>query len=471
MPFPNEHAARLTAPGKYIRFRRHADKFDPGVDGMYGVPEDGEAELHSLRFDEAKFTPEEARAWLQKHGHATLAFEAAEKKEDGLTPGAFIAEDEVLRFDRISLPGKIQRTDEGFIEADPVVTRTGVFKYCMPDGVIRRELRCDEEVFAEDSLRSARMIPITNDHPKTFVRPKNAKALAVGWTGENVRRDGTNVRAPIKITTEEGIKAVEGGRKQLSLGYKCAVERKDGELNGEKYTHIQRRIRYNHLALCDVARAGAQATLRLDSVDAVMVSEEERKETRTMPGKMVKLDSGIAYECPPEVEAAYNVKTKELTETTEKRDALQTELDTLKGKHDGLKKEKEELEKKDSGKEIAEAAKVRVGLLGTVAKMVSEEEAKKLDSMTDDELRIAAIKATDKDFDPEGKSADYLQARFDGASTTFNKAGSSKSKQGKTVVGSGTHRQDEDEGDPDKARDTMIRRQDGIKDKDEDKAK
>jgi hypothetical protein len=49
------------------------------------------------------------------------------------------------------------------------------------------------------------------------------------------------------------------------------VERKDGNFHGEPYTHVQRRIRYNHLALCDKARAGAQATLRLDADDAIMV--------------------------------------------------------------------------------------------------------------------------------------------------------------------------------------------------------
>ena len=125
-------------------------------------------------------------------------------------------------------------------------------------------------------------------------------------TGENARRDGDTVRVPIKITTQAGVEAVEGGRLQLSLGYKCRVERKDGEFNGEKYTHVQSNIVCNHLALCDTARAGAQATLRLDAEDAEMVEtglekSELGKEKPKMELVKIRLDSdGCDYDVPPQ---------------------------------------------------------------------------------------------------------------------------------------------------------------------------
>ncbi len=472
MPFPNEHAARLKAPGKYIRFRRQNDKFGAGIDAIFGVTEEGAAELQTIRFAKDTFTPEQAKAWLKEHDYKTIAFEVASEKTDTMEPGTFVAEDEVLRFDTFGLPGKIKRTDEGFIEADPVVTRTGVFRYRMPDGSVRHELRLPEEVFDEDSLKSARMIPITNNHPKAFVAPKNARELAVGYTGENARRDGDTVRVPIKITTDEGIEAIEGGRRQLSLGYRCHIERKDGELNGETYTHVQRRIRYNHLALCDTARAGAQATLRLDANDAEMVESGQeksdlRKEKKKMPGK-VRLDSGIEYECPPEVEAAYNAVTKMRDDAAEKLAAETKAKDELQGKLDAQTKELEEAKKIDNAAAIVEGVKARVALVEAVKPMLSEEDAKKMDAMTDAELRIAAIKATDekfdaKDADGKERSEDYLRARFDAAVVAFEN--SAKAKQGKTVVGDGSGRQDEDV-DPVAAREDMIRRQDGAKTKD-----
>ena len=373
--------------------------------------------------------------------------------------------EDVKRYDFITLPGSIKKTDEGFIEADPVVTRTGVFSYRLPDGTIRREFRSDEEVFAADALGSLKMIPITDTHPSDFVTPENAKELAIGMTGENARRDGDNVRVPIKITTESGVNAVEGGRLQLSLGYKCHVERKDGEFKGETFTHIQRRIRCNHLALCDKARAGAQATLRLDAQDAVMVQEtKKRKETKAMDGS-VRLDNGITYECAPEVEKAYAELATKHSDAAAKRDEHKAALDALQGKHDAQTKELEEAKKVDHADAVAKGVKSRVALVEAVKPMLSEEDVKKVDEMSDAQLRIAAITATDEKFDAkdeDGKvrSDDYLKARFDGAVIAFEK--SEKAKQGSAVVGDGSGRKDEDD-DPDKARQEMIERQDGKK--------
>jgi hypothetical protein len=77
MPFPNEHAARLTSPDKYIRFRRDNDKGGSGVDFIFGVTKDGTAELQAIRFDKTKFTVDQARAWLKDHKHTAILFEPA----------------------------------------------------------------------------------------------------------------------------------------------------------------------------------------------------------------------------------------------------------------------------------------------------------------------------------------------------------------------------------------------------------
>jgi len=77
MPFPNEHAARLQDPGKYIRFRRQNDAGGSGVDFIFGITRDQKAELQAIRFDAGKFTAAEAKKWLSDHGHTAKVFEPA----------------------------------------------------------------------------------------------------------------------------------------------------------------------------------------------------------------------------------------------------------------------------------------------------------------------------------------------------------------------------------------------------------
>ena len=386
---------------------------------------------------------------------------------------------DVKRFDYIALPGGIKRTDEGFIEADPIVTRMGIFSYRGPGGTVRKEFRSDEVVFSEDALKSIRMIPITDNHPDDFVTPENASKLAIGMTGENARRDGDTVRVPIKITTQAGVEAVEGGRLQLSLGYRCRVERKDGEFNGEKYTHVQSNIICNHLALCDRARAGAQATLRLDTDDAAMVEtglekSELGKEKTKMDLVKLRLDSsGIAYDVPPEVASEFATLGKKHSDAADALTAETKAKDELQGKHDALVKEAEELKKVDNADAISKGVKARVALEAAAKPMLSEEDAKKIDAMSDSELRVAAIKASDekfdgKDADGKARSDDYLAARFDAAVVAFEDSEKTKRADGKTVIGDGSGHKD-DEADPDKARQDMIDRQDGVKPKAKDK--
>jgi len=83
MPYPTEHAARLKAPSHYERFRRENDKFGPGIHAIWGITADGKAELQTIRFDAAKFTVAEAKAWLEEHGHKPILFEPASGKAEG----------------------------------------------------------------------------------------------------------------------------------------------------------------------------------------------------------------------------------------------------------------------------------------------------------------------------------------------------------------------------------------------------
>ncbi len=337
-------------------------------------------------------------------------------------------ETEVRRFDRSEV-GKLVRREDGSLVAEAVITRAGIFRYRMPDGSLRSEFRSPEEVFSADSIETARMIPVTNGHPAdTFVTPANAKKLAVGWTGENVRRDGNNVVAPLRVLDDEGVKAIDAGRRQLSCGYRCVVERSDGAFEGTPYTHAQRRIRYNHLALVDEGRAGEVASLRLDAADAVQEKPETSaaaavpppQEGIHMPGSRVKLDSGLDYEAPAEVAVAFEQLRAQRAELTAKLDAATKTLvettaarDKAQGERDAVKAELEKVQKTDRTDEIRQAMRQRKTLEDAAAKVLAPEVVAKLDGMSDADIRLAVIVARAPEFKADGKSADYIAARFD----------------------------------------------------------
>jgi len=94
MPYLNEHAVRIQPPSKYERFRRENDKFGAGIDAIWGITEDGKAELQALRFDAKRYTLDEVRKWLKEHDYEPLEVEPAEREfsEDAIERDALLME-------------------------------------------------------------------------------------------------------------------------------------------------------------------------------------------------------------------------------------------------------------------------------------------------------------------------------------------------------------------------------------------
>lgn len=351
----------------------------------------------------------------------------------------------VMRYDRSPI-GKLTGAPDGSLRGDAVITRAGVFHYQGPSGETVREFRSPQEVFKADSLESASMIPVTVEHPQEGrVTPSNMQRLAVGWTGESVRQDGSTIVAPVRIVAEDGIKAIEGGKRQLSLGYRCEVVKEDGCYEGERYDSVQKNIVYNHLAVVDAARAGAVASVRLDASDAVQITEPPPAPTkgqgagRSNAMAQVRLDSGLSYEVPPEVEAAWRARDEEQKQLRGKLDAAETEKadavkakDAAEGERDAAKAALEKATKNDSA--IDAAVKARMSLFDTARKAnLAKEVQEKLDSMSNKDIRIAVIKSQDEKFDAADKSDDYIAAAFDFAAARLDSA----PDIGKQILGGG----------------------------------
>jgi len=323
----------------------------------------------------------------------------------------------VVRFDLSNLPKAI-KTKEGFIKTDACVTRTGIFIYHNEDGSVRRELRDHREVFNTDSLASMKMIPLTNDHPQTetkLLSPENAKQFQVGFTGENVRADGENVRIPVSLIDATAIQAYENGKRGLSLGYECDLEIEPGEYEGIRFDAKQTNIRYNHLALVTSPRAGENA--RLDSADIDnndYVQPLTSKKEPQMP--KVRID-GIEYDAAQEV---VNFLTKE----TARADASDALVKTEKSEHDKTRADRDsqkaradalEAEKAKTPALVATAVAARINLERKATTVLDAKDCEGLDKLADVDIEKKIVLAVFPEAKLDGVSDDYLNARVDSA--------------------------------------------------------
>lgn len=372
-----------------------------------------------------------------------------------------------LRFDT-GVVRNVDRRDDGAIVADAVVTRTGVFVYRNADGTERRELRHPNHVFKLDSLSSMKLIPVTNGHPTEFVNPENVKKFKVGHTGENIRPDGSNIKATLVIDAKDGISAVDAGRRELSLGYSTDLVREDGEYHGERYDFIQTNVKYNHLALVEEARAGHVASLHLDAADAVEIdSIDEKPNNQPKPRSKVMphlvLD-GISYEASQEV---INAHAKEKARADKAESELKTAQDTatkVTAERDDLKDKLEKAEKIDHTEEINKRVDARVALLGVANKVLDDEAKKNLDGMSDADIRKAVIvaRASNKDETEkvlDGKDDAYIAARFDAAIEGLDKETKKDGTADQRRPSTSRHdNKDSDESPADKSREDMVER-------------
>lgn len=315
---------------------------------------------------------------------------------------------EQLRFDRNPLP-KVSKTKEGYIKGMAIVTRTGIFKYVDSQGNIRLELRHPDQILEAESLESLKQIPITVEHPTVLVDSTNAKNLSVGLTGETVKVDGENIKTTVTITAIDGINAVDNGKEELSLGYTLDLEEEEGIYNGQPYTHRQKNIRYNHLAIVERGRAGANARLNFDSFEYAMIVDENI--THEERENMVKINiDNVDVEVDEAVKKAYDILNARLDAETKAKSDIQKEIDSLKAKLDEKEEELKSAKEMNSDSAISEKAKARVELIAKASKVVNIDG---LYDLSDRDIKLSVIKSRYDSLDLTDKSDDYVSARFD----------------------------------------------------------
>ena len=369
----------------------------------------------------------------------------------------------VRRYQHVDLApdelAKPQQTADGFWRVEGKVARTGVQEYRDGQGNVRRELRLPDDVAA--SVDGYALAPLTNTHPPKMLDPGNVKQYVAGAVGD-AQFDGTWVKAPMTLWTADAIAALQSGRAQLSAGYSCRLDNVGGEWHGQRYDAVQRDIVINHVALVDVARAGSEARVRLDTQDAIACDT-----TINIPSllkteiekTMAKLTiNGMTFEvADANAQAAFDGFVSGLTKAADEKVAAATlradnaeklqaatvkEKDALQGKYDAKMSEDRQPIKLD-GAEIALAdatdkakfdafigpivevrASARAALLVEARKHLGANEkfdayagkdGKTVPAKSDDEIKRLVIQKLAKDVKLDGMSVDYVQARYDAA--------------------------------------------------------
>lgn len=158
-------------------------------------------------------------------------------------------------------------TTDGYLVASVLCARTGIQDYLgeeldKPELPIVKVYRPESSVFAKDSLSTFVGKPTTNDHPPVQVTADNWKEYAVGSIGEEVLRDGEYIRVPITLMDAATIKAVQDGKREISMGYDMELDWTSGTTaDGQAYDAVMKNLRMNHLAIVDRGRAGSRARI------------------------------------------------------------------------------------------------------------------------------------------------------------------------------------------------------------------
>ena len=347
---------------------------------------------------------------------------------------------------------EVEVMPNGFLSLLANLTRTGIFVYqrISPDGSIEivRQLRTSEEVFDPESLASLTGLPLTNTHPEELISPENASDFIVGMSSDQPKK----ILAPVQngdteeyiqqrltIFDEDTIEEVQNKTKnEISLGYTCELDFEPGMYKGQNYDAIQRNIRVNHVSLVRKARGGHNCKVLIDGTETVVnldgISELEPDNFKESKDVKVFTREGKEYKVEDDVYSLLTSLQTNLDESKELSVAKQKEIDKLTAIKDDLESKIETKNQNDSADKFNKAVKARVALEAQGAKVLGDVN---LDSLSDEEIKVKVIKKLRPNTNLDGKSEDYIQARFDMAIEDYSEDSddtSDRKKLGKKLV-------------------------------------
>jgi hypothetical protein len=339
-------------------------------------------------------------------------------------------------------------TSDGYMVVRARAARAGIYDYLGseidPEGKtfaadqVVKVYRSEAEVFAQDSVASFLMKPVTNDHPSQPVTAANWRDYAKGVVGKALR-DGEYLAFDIVLMDEKTIADVEAGKRELSNGYASLLDFTAGETEaGEHYDAVQKQIRGNHVAVVDKGRAGplcrisdAASCEKLPGADLIAILTDERtysdgrephktvparRETSTfeegsqVATKTITFD-GLPVEVTDAAEAVITKLQGQLKDEAEKKAEANREVSKLQDERSKLQGEKAGLEKqlKDATDPatLQAAATARAALIN---KAISVSPNIVTDGKSDAEIRKEVVSAKLGD-----DAKDFDDAKIEGA--------------------------------------------------------
>ncbi|WP_018250327.1 DUF2213 domain-containing protein [Orenia marismortui] len=325
------------------------------------------------------------------------------------------------RFDSVEVEN-VKKNDAGFLTYDLLAAQTGVFPYRdYATGEIVYELKHPDDLLTDEVLEQLNNLPICNEHPFEFVNTENSTELVKGLTGQNAKVDDNKLANNATVFDGNLIAAiVTGDKRECSLGFTCEIVDESGEFEGQHYDRRQTNFKLNHLAMVPKGRCGSDCFAKLDSEDgevrqdsAYQVREDNLDNNKKGSGKMavIKLDNK-EFEVDEAVKARLDSLESNNKDLTKEVGQLEGKVDAQNDTIKQLKEDKAELEGNQIDSEtLQKKIDERLALLED-AKLFLDSEYDFTDKETKD-IKIDCIKAVNDSFDPEGRSDDYIDARFD----------------------------------------------------------
>lgn len=326
----------------------------------------------------------------------------------------------MLITDRVKIQSNRQYTDEGFLVSKARIARTGIQDYYAFElGLTDREptdivkiYRPEDEVFNDESMSSFKNKTITDNHPEEMVTAANAKKLSVGFSGDEVTRDGMFLETILHFTDADIITKIESGKVELSNGYFSDLEWAQGVTeDGIQYDAIQRNIRGNHIAVVDNGRCGASCRIS----DHKPLQQEN-------PSMGTLVIDGVDYEVSDQVKQAVAKLQTRLADAEKKAEDAEEAM--AKKKAEDEEGEEESKKKMDSMQAKLDDANSKIPTPEMLDQLVDNRIATRDAALAInpdfdwkdkdcEQIRKEIVADSCKDLDIESKSADYIRARFD----------------------------------------------------------
>jgi hypothetical protein len=259
-------------------------------------------------------------------------------------------------------------TEDGYrVNTNVPISRSGIFVYKSfefgrPENNADIVVYRPPEVFDEELIRKFANLPITNDHPDSAVNSATATQVIIGTLGDVSYMDGNNLIAEKAIVFDkESINEIESGIKQeVSIGFNARYTPEEGEVEGQRYSYIEKITGINHLALVRKGKSGSEYRLNEDLSQPKITIKEDKpmvnEEVKTPEEKEAEKDNQEVSETP---ESKENMKKNE--DVAYIKNALTDILSRLNSM--GIKcneepeKEKENEDEKDKKEEMENSDK------------------------------------------------------------------------------------------------------------------